>query len=494
MTGRAVALAATLVGVAGVASPAGVAATGNDPSVTSTFEARPQAGGGAAVAGDEPLDADRCAEIALADNARLDAEEARVKRYEARLARVQAIHYPRIDALGWVAPMHTVRRHGEGPIDPSGDDVTRDHTRWGPYARLKAQLEWPVYGFGRIEAAEDAARARKEVQAARLRQAENAVAREARTLYYARLYGQSLLPSMENAAEILDEATDKAQELYDEASGEVTQADLQRLKWGRIRLEQKLREVRDGIELATSALKHVMGLPARRELSFADDRLPEVPEGGPPELASLLEEASRRRPEWAELRKGREAALSLAQAERLANAPVLAIGGRVDLRWAPTRDRVDHPFLSDAQNGTALGFALALKWDFHPWKADAKAEEARARAERAEAMKRFARTGIPLQVRRAHQEVVRARDQVERARDGVVATRKWMTFAKNSYDMGLGEVEEVLKGLRAHLQAKRSRYELLRDYWQARARVDFAVGRPSGRTTASADDGRARRP
>ncbi len=421
--------------------------------------------------GQSPLGVDDCVRIALAGSAKIDQAAARVRQLEARLAEVESVYYPKLSALTFLAPMYTV----EGDIFHV-ERRWQHISDWGPYTHLQALLALPLYTFGRAEAGEAAARERTEVERARLRETENTVALEVKKLYYARLFALSMLPSLRSAKKTAAEALQKAQDLYDEGGGEVTQVDLQKLHYANSEVQKYLLLAQNGASLAEAALKHTMGMAHDEALTFAQGKL-EAPADTPlPPLADLFAAAAQKRPEWAQLSHGKAATLKLEDAERLANYPVLFLAGSFSADWAPTRDDARNPYRYDAYNGITGGIALGLKLDLDPALAAAKAKGARALGDEVEALARFASSGIPLQVYKAHTEVEQANKLVELAQEGVVATRKWLTFAAAGYTTGVGEARDLLEGLVAYLQARKSYYENLNNYYVARAELDFAVG------------------
>lgn len=419
-----------------------------------------------------PLTADDCVAIALRRSPRLAEVDADIHGFRARLAEVESVYYPKLYALGWVAPMYTV--HGSA----LEADVKRDYSAsaWGPYTHLEATLAQPLYTFGRAAAGEEAASQRVAVERARRRVVAAEVALEVRRLYYTRLYALSMLPSLEAAERLVVEAKASAHEKYAAGTGEVTQPDLMRLVYGRVELTRFIRAARDGAELADAALKHAMGLPADAAIELAEDRLPDAGSDALPDLATLLRQAGERRPEWAQLACGAKAASALARAEQLANAPVLLLAGTLSASWTPTRDDAANPYHYDPYNELVGGVAVAVKWDFDPALAAARSDGAEALSERVVALRAFAESGIPLQVSKARQEVARHRDLEVLAREAVTATRRWMLFASTAYKTGTGEARDLVEGLVAYLQARRTHYEHLRDLFVARAELRYAVG------------------
>lgn len=422
-----------------------------------------------------PLDVHQCVELALRQNGRVAEAQAKVEEYEARLAQIESVYYPKLMGFGFVAPTFGVK----------GSAMTHDVERkfgwrdWGPYARTQMLLVQPFYTFGRAEAGEEAARERAEVERARLRETENLIALEVKRFYYGRLLARSILPSLQNADKILRDAQSRAQKLFSEGSGDVTQVDLAKLDYGGTEIVRNQTMANDLGKLAASALKHSMGLPDDSSLVFADNELANVPDVDSTiaSLPALFQEAASNRPEWAQIEHGRRAALKWEEAERLANYPAVFVAGQLTASWTPTREDSPNPYNYDPFNEIVGGLALGVQFNVDPMLTRAKGDAAHATYNQINGLKRFAATGIPLQVRKAYEELSRYKTLVQTANTAVVATRKWMTFAGAAYSAGTGEARDLLEGLVAYLRAKQTYFETLHNYYIARSELDFAVGR-----------------
>jgi outer membrane protein TolC len=419
------------------------------------------------------LTADDCVRIALRDGGQVKEAEAKVDEWRGRLAEVESVFYPKLTGIFYAAPMYGI---SGGPFEK----VETDWSRWGPYLHLEAVLAQPLYTFGRAAAGEKAARERVAVEEARVRQTRNAIALEVRKLYYLHLYARSLRPSLENARKILDRALETARDEHERGTGKVTNVDLQKLLVGSAALDGYRTRARIGEELSLAALKHTMALPQGAELVLADERLPGAPEGETPDLPALFQLAAEARPEWAQVRHGKEAALSLAEAERLANAPVVFAAGQFRADWAPTRPNVKNPYFYDPYNQVTGGVALGLLFDLDPARAAAKTEQAEALAKQVDALAAFASTGIPLEVRKARDDLEQARELLAHARAAAAAGRKWLLFAAAALATGTGEAKDVLEGLTAYVTAREGEFAALRDLHVARAYLLYATGRAEG--------------
>ena len=422
-----------------------------------------------------PYTVEQCVEIAVRASGKVAEAEGLVSEWKARLYEVEANIYPKLQGLALAAPMFTVEAKDGADVLGGVKRKWKSISDWGPYFRLELLLVQPIFTFGRLSAGEDAARARLQVEQARVEQARNAVALETRKFYYLHLYAKSVLPLLENARKTLDGVLEQARAMHAEASGKVSTADLMKLEVASIEVDKFLVEANTGAGLSLAALRHTMGLLPDAPLTLADTRLPKEPPASPalPELVALAES---QRPEIAQITHGLKAAKSLEKAEKLANAPIIAVAGQFQASWTPTREDIDNPYLVDNYNDLFGGVALAIQFGLDPAAAHAKAKAARAMGEQVEGLSHFARTGIPVEVRKAYDDETQARQMLALSKKAEVAARKWMLFAGAAYSSGVGETKDFIEGFAAHMQMRKARLDQLLKVHTARAELLNAVG------------------
>jgi outer membrane protein TolC len=426
---------------------------------------------------DEPgLSRQECVKVALKTNASIHEAGARIKQWSARLAEVRSYYYPKLVATAFVSPMFSM---DFGDITSTTRDIRwKSIDEWGPYLGVEASVIQPLYAFGRIRRGEDAARQRLLMEQAAMQITESKVALEVRKLHALYLYARSVKPSLLNGLEILGEASKRAQAMYDKATGEVSQVDLMKLRYGLSELNKLKITASSGEKMAFAALKHAMGWPESHALQLAQQGLPRRGlKAALPSLATCLSEAAANRPEWRQLKHGKQSALALADAEILANAPTLALAATTKLTWAPTVENTHNLYHRDEFNDVFGGLAFVVRFDLDPWKSSARQNHALAIHDQVEALHRFAATGIPLQVRQAHHRVDDLEKLGELSKDGVLATKRWLSFALTAFESGTGEARDVIEGVVAHLQAKNSSYESIRDHLIAQAQLNHAMGK-----------------
>lgn len=427
----------------------------------------------------QKLNADQCVAIALRDSGQVIEAKGKVDEWAGRLAEVQSIFYPKLMGLSYVAPLYKVTG------DALSFDVQRDYSSWGPYFHLQALLVQPLYTFGRASAGKKAAEERLAVEKAQLEITRNTLALEVRKLYYLHLFAKSLQPALGSARRILTEAESSAKEMYEKGSGQVTNVDLMKLRYGSTELDKFIVQAEIGSALSLDALKHTMGLPQQAELELTDEMMPEAPSEPLLPLAEYVKKAWEQRPEAAQLRHGEAAALSLEQAEQLSSMPVVFVAGQFDLNFTPMWPDLPNPFHWDRYNDITPAIAMGVQFDVDIAKSNAKAKAAHGLVTQVEGLKKFAQTGIPMEVRKAYDDYVQAEKLAQLSNEGSTSGKKWMIFAGSAYVAGTGEARDLLEGMVAYLTAKKGYYESLQALHVAKSTLLYVTGQ-TGADTASA--------
>ncbi|MBK7865180.1 MAG: TolC family protein [Archangiaceae bacterium] len=422
------------------------------------------------------LSMDDCVREALGNSGLVIEAKGKVREWEGRLKEVESIFWPKLQGLTYIAPLYGLRNVQSPSYMQVPTAYRYDYDSWGPYVKLQAILAQPISTFGRYNAGKEAATERMAVEKARYDQARNFLALEVRKYYLLHLYAKSFLPSLDLANRLLKEAQDKAQDEFETGSGSVTQVDLNKLKYGGAELAKAQVQADIGAKLALAALKHTMGYPQDAAIDVADASLPPLPGMRLETLQAYVERAAEHRPEVAQLFHGEKAARAFELSERLSSNPTAFIAAQVDLNWSPMWPKQDNPFAYDRFNTITPGAAVGLQFDIDIAKSLAKSYGAKGLIEQVEGLKKFAGTGIPMEVRKAYDDAVQAETLAKISDDQSTAGKKWLVFAGAGYAAGTGDAKDVLEGLVAYMGAKKSFYDALQSVHLSRATLLYATG------------------
>ncbi len=423
---------------------------------------------------------DDCVREALNESGMIGEAQGKVTEWRGKLLEVESVYWPKLQGLAFIAPVYGVKLAPGASLSdrphPLYESDWKNIGSWGPYTKLELTLAQPLYTFGRQPAGEKAAANRLEVEKARYTQVRNTVALEVRRYYFLHLFARSMQPALDQAKSILDEAQKSAIESYAEANGSVTQVDLAKLKYGGTILAKGLIQAQIGQALALAALKHTMGMPQSTEIQLVEEALQPLPETPLPPLSEFIARAIEHRPEMAQVKFGEEAARWFARSEALSSMPTAFVAFQLDLNWSPRRPTESDQFAYDRFNTITPGLAAGLLFDVDARKTWARHEGAKGLIEQVAGLKKFAATGIPVEVRKAYDDAVQADMLTKLGNDGSAAGRKWMVFAGTAYVAGTGEAKDLLEGLVVYLTARQSYFESLQASHFARAQLLYVTG------------------
>jgi outer membrane protein TolC len=404
---------------------------------------------------------------------------------EARLDEAEAGHYGFIDFLGFAGIHPNARANGEEiyGLDKDGNkvlipqsqflgstDKTNGWNGFAPFARGAIVAAVPVWTWGKLDGYIKAATAGIDVEkaAAQVKRAE--VIQRIKELFYGYLLASDAIELGDEVGGYLDKAIKKANELFEEGEGEVSQTDIQRLNVGKAELNRQLATANQGLPMARAALAGFSGLEPK--FTTNPDYLQEE-KLTVDNLDKLVELAWEHRPEIKQLFAGIEARQNLVKVEESALYPMVFVGAEFHGGKSGSRDNSYNPFLKDDGFGPIGGGpAIGLNWNLNIWSTRAKIAQAEAQYRGLKTKEEFAKIGLPLEIEQAYRKVLEYRAQIKEAQEGTKSARAWMVSASNNYEVGIGEPKTLMEGIGAYAMMKISLI-------QARYNHNVAIGKLS---------------
>lgn len=231
---------------------------------------------------------------------------------------------------------------------------------------------------------------------------------------------------------------------------------------------EMLAQAEAGAATAAASLRAVLGGWAG-ELDLPAD-LPAPGDSGEPEpgdLAELLAEAERARPELAALEHGRRAAEARARLERASRRPEVALQG-----FAETDDA---DFFGASNAHYAIG--VGLRFDLFDPSRTSRVARAGARVDEVEARADGLRRQVALDVTSAFHQLRAVEQRLVQTRRAVDLATASLDIVRDRYRNGLALVTELLDSETSLTGARLRRLAAERDLRLARAGLDLAVGR-----------------
>jgi multidrug efflux system outer membrane protein len=342
---------------------------------------------------------------------------------------------------------------------------------WGPVLQVGIRGVVPILAYGKLRGARDAARAG--IDAAEL-QREVTLARityDVRRAWFGLQLALDVKQMIGEGRGKLVRAIEKLDEMLADGDPEANPID-------RRRLAAALAEI--DARASQAELLHRSSLAALRTLTGKDAIEPPVcpmaPVALPEAELGRFVEASEERPELGMLAAALEAREANVEVQRGDLVPMVGLGFRAGLSWAPHITDQENPFIQDPANTPVLGAGLFLRWNldfagatFRRRRAEAQLAETRDRA-------RAARRGIELEVELAYEQVRDAQRREEAWATGERETRAWFVGAAQAYDIGTLEPRDLIDALKGYFTARYSHLQAVLELNTAIAHLERATG------------------
>ncbi|HEX3594969.1 MAG TPA: TolC family protein, partial [Polyangiaceae bacterium] len=247
----------------------------------------------------------------------------------------------------------------------------------------------PLWTFGKITNAIDAAEAQTKVGEQNVRKAKNEVRLSVRQAYYGTLLSRDAQALLNEALSRVNQYLPRVEEKV--ATGDGDDVQLLKLKIHRAELQARLSEAQKQERIALSSLRFLTGMGP--SLDVPDEPLRKVPHTLGP-IAQYLTAARLFRPEINMAHAGILARRALVNLERARYFPDIAVGLSASRSYAPEVSDQLNPFVRDDANYTRYGIGLVMTWNLDFLPRMARVAQAEAQLEEIRATEQYALGGV----------------------------------------------------------------------------------------------------
>lgn len=416
------------------------------------------------------VDLEQAVEMALEADPRIREQAALVRAAEALVQEAEGSDDLRWDVNAFLSLAPDVEG---GFYDGGGERCTAtpcaprndlyDFDSVGLWTGLTFKLIKPLATFGKIEHYAGAARGKVAVQRGEVRKQRIDTRYDITRAYYGYLTARDSRRLLADVRQRLGKTRDLVQRWLDEDRGDVKRSDLHAVDTAAALLDKYLARAEAVEQVSLDGLKVLTGIGMDNDLAVADTGLRPValPEG---RVGEFVRRALARRPELEQLQAGLEARRELTrarQAERLPNVYTGVVGS---LAYAPGRDRLDHPYITDEFNHVYAAPVLGVQWVFDSGVQPARVARARAELDALIEKNAFARQGIPFDVAEQYHQAHALYRQVQALERGSRAGRRWMISAYADFEAGMEEADTVLDAYKTYVLTHSDYLATVNDY------------------------------
>jgi len=362
-------------------------------------------------------------------------------------------------------------------LDP---DVTNDWSLGAlrPFGRAEIVARQPIFTWGELSGNIEAARHGVEVETARVDEKALEVAARTGEIYYNVLLTQALDRLAGRTADVVDRAKKEIQRLLDEGDESVDQADLFQTRLTEEEVKRRTIEVEQNRRTARSALRRQLFLPdGTVVVAEMEELVPLNFSLHPDSLDHYIALGLKNRPEVDQAAAGieaRKAQVDVAQSDYYPKIGVQAsLSQSVTL---PERPNPSNAYVGDSFMGTGTRTGLGITLDLNFRQTQARVEQAQAQLSEVKQQQTAARQLVRFEVEEAYRNLIVAKAKVESRDRANKISGEWLRTEQIDFDLGFGDTENLVKAVRADIEAEARYFEAVKAYNVAVLKLLRATG------------------
>ena len=347
-----------------------------------------------------------------------------------------------------------------------------------PFSDFSIVARQPLWTWGELSGNLRAADHAVDVETARVDGKALEVAFRTGEIYYNLLLTEALDRLAVRTGDVIDRAQREVQRLLDEGSEDVDQADLFQVRLTEQEYRRRLVEIDQRQATARSALRRQLFLDDATTIQIAAGDLTPIDFSlHPDSLPHYLALGRRQRPELDQAEAGIAARQSLVDVARSDYYPKLGFQATYGYSFTlPERPRQDNAFIGDPYRGSRTRTGLGLQMNLNFKQTAARVEQAQAQLNEVRYQEEAAQQLIRFEIEDAYRQVIIAQTDVQSRDEAVRITTEWLRTEQINFDLGFGDTENLVKAVRANLEAEARYYEAVQRFNVAVLRLWRATG------------------
>lgn len=333
----------------------------------------------------------------------------------------------------------------------------------GIFSLVRGNLFQPLYTFGKISAAETAAKKGVEATTAKIREAQTDTVEQAKRAYYNLQLAYTLKDLAIEGRDRAKKTLDSVEELLRGGSPKATQMDKLNLTVSLSNMNKNVVSSEKAVELAKTVLKRMLGIEDETAFDIDSHSLEPI-EFEVKGLAYFTEKALKERPQIRAIEAGLEAKRSSIKKAKSEYYPTFFAGGSISYNTSIIFD-------DTIIGGAGIGIKQELNFSTSADLSEAKAEYSKSLKEKDVELQE-----IDFEVRKTYLDVRESRDNLDYDKEGFRAAGTLLLNATSNYDLGIGSINDLINALETFLREGGEYYQTVFLYNISAAHLEKATG------------------
>ncbi len=337
---------------------------------------------------------------------------------------------------------------GQYYLDPNLENNWED---WAVFTRAEIEAVQPIFTWGAIDNAIKAARAGARASREELNKQQADLRLRLFELYQSRLMIMEVQRLLEKAENQIDRIEDRIEDWEEDQENEVDQSDIYKFRVYKSRFQIRAAEVKQEGDFIRRTWREVLhtGDSIRYEPT---DRFLDPVAAKIREIQYYKKQAMESRYELQRIEAGIQAAKYGVEAQKSQALPSLFLGLTASYANTPNRPRQENPFIINNTNYATAGFGLGIRQNLNFNEINNKVERQKVQYKQARSLKRAATEGIKIEINEKYKEASLSEAKMKYTDEALLTSKKWLQQEQLDYDLGMGEVKDLLESLKTKLE------------------------------------------
>jgi outer membrane protein TolC len=339
----------------------------------------------------------------------------------------------------------------------------------------------PLYTFGKIESAREAAEANVRVSEWDMEKSHQSTRMDVRRAYYGVQLARDAKDVLSDAMDRLDKGIQGVKDKLTKGEANVTDVDRLRLEAYKQDITSQSLQAPKGEAYGLAALRFLTGI--ERNFDVVDEPL-KRPDRPLVAIAQYLEAARIFRPDVNMARAGVVARRAQVAYGRAKLFPDFGLGAGADFISTPSASQQQNAFAADPFNHFYYTIGLGIRWSLDLLPQAARIEQAESQLEETRSLERLALGNAAYEVEKAYADAIEAKGREEAWDKAEHIAKQWISIVQDHIDLGTWDERQLLEPLRAYGNARVQHLYALMDYNVTMSGLALASGWDSAAPTA----------
>ncbi|HLK35171.1 MAG TPA: TolC family protein [Polyangiaceae bacterium] len=331
----------------------------------------------------------------------------------------------------------------------------------------------PLYTFGKIDTARDAAEANVRVSEWDMEKSRQQMRMDVRRAFFGVQLARDAKYVITDALDRLDKGIQGVKDKLAKGDANVSDVDRLRLEAYKQEVTSQSLQAPKGEAYGVAALRFLTGVQTGFDVVDQPLSLPDRPLAS---IAQYLEAARILRPDVNMARAGVQARKAMVAYNRAKLFPDFGLGLGADFISTPSAVSQQDAFASDPWNHFYYYFGFGLKWGLDILPQAARTEQAESQLEETRSLERLSLGNAMYEVEKAYADTVEAKGREEAWDKAEHIAKQWISIVQDHIDLGTWDERALLEPLRSYGNARVQHLYALMDYNVAMSNLALASG------------------